>query len=292
MISESAYFETDGYRCLVYNEKQTEDICLTMCGIEKCLPGYEFHTGDRGSYHLHVILLGRGELNVNGTQYSLSRGQMFITKPGEETWYRADRVDPWYYCWMSFDGRNAADYVEKAGFPKGINCRNCNIDQSQYFAVVKGLLDRPEMTLSNDIRRLALLLEFLSLAIEDENKKLPELRGEIDYNAERYVRQALDYIQNNFKSAKISEAAKSIGINRSYLTKIFKMKMGISPQEYLMQYKLNYACRLLRETDAPIQDISKSVGYDNLLTFSKIFKNRLGVSPKNYRVLKRGRKDQ
>jgi AraC family transcriptional regulator of arabinose operon len=58
-----------------------------------------------------------------------------------------------------------------------------------------------------------------------------------------------------------------------------------------MQYMLNYACRLLRETDAQIQDISKRVGYNNLLTFSKIFKNRLGISPKNYRELKRSRED-
>ena len=170
MKPESKYFETDGYRCLVSRDKQSEDIFLTMCGIERCLPGYEFHAADRDSYHLHVILLGKGELNVNGAQFLLTKGQMFITKPGEETWYRADQDDPWYYCWMSFEGLKAAEYAVKAGFPEGVNCRNCKVDQSQYYAIVKGILDRPEMTYPNDLRRLGLLLEFLALAVEDENK--------------------------------------------------------------------------------------------------------------------------
>jgi AraC-type DNA-binding domain-containing proteins len=59
-----------------------------------------------------------------------------------------------------------------------------------------------------------------------------------------------------------------------------------------MQCKLNYACKLLENTDAQIQDIARRVGYDNLLTFSKIFKGKYGVSPKYYRLQKRSEKEQ
>ena len=102
----------------------------------------------------------------------------------------------------------------------------------------------------------------------------------------------MTYIQSNFSNIKISDVARNIGINRSYLTKIFKQKTGISPQEYLMERKLSYACKLLMETDAQIQDIARRIGYDNLLTFSKIFKGRYGVSPKNYRLQNRRGKEQ
>ena len=59
--------------------------------------------------------------------------------------------------------------------------------------------------------------------------------------------------------------------------------MGISPQEYLIQCKLQQAVNFLIETNNPIQEIARQVGYDNPLTFSKTFKNFYGVSPKLYR---------
>ncbi len=290
--SISTLYETNLYRCLVYHEKQTDDIYLTLCGVEKCLPGYEFQCGDRSGYHLHVILSGRGTLNVNGAEYPLYRGQMFVTKPGEQTFYRADEKDPWVYCWMTFDGTKAGKYVEYTGMTEGTNWRDCYADPREYYTFVKEILDRPEMSLANDLQRLSLLLSFISLAVETEAKKQHLSRHSSDISTDTYVDMAMTYIRTNFSNVKISDVARNIGINRSYLTKIFKQKTGVSPQEYLMERKLNYACDLLIETDAQIQDIARRVGYNNLLTFSKIFKGRYGVSPKNYRLRKKNGKEQ
>ncbi len=288
----STLYETNLYRCLVYHEKQTDDIFLTLCGVEQCLPGYEFHCGSRGGYHLHVILSGRGILTVNGITHPMHRGQMFVTKPGEQSWYRADEKDPWVYCWMTFDGNKAPKYVESIGLPEGINWRDCYTDPMEYYNIVKETLNRPEMTLANDLWRLAHLLSFISLAAESESKKQHLSRHVSDISTDIYVDKAITYIQSNFSNIKISDVARNIGINRSYLTKIFKQKTGISPQEYLMERKLSYACKLLIETDAQIQDIARRIGYENLLTFSKIFKGRYGISPKNYRIQNRSEKEQ
>lgn len=291
METLSNLYETNLYRCLVYQEKQTDDIYLTLCGVEKCLPGYEFRCGSRGGYHLHVILSGRGVLNVNGMQSSLRRGQMFVTKPGENTWYRADAEDPWTYCWMTFDGLRSGYYAGSAGFLPGVNSLQCRIDQSRFYACVKDVLDRPAMTLANDIWRLSMLLQFISLAVESNENKQFQNHREAVFSPEVYADKALTFIQANFANIRITDVAQNIGINRSYLTKVFKKKMGISPQEYLMQCRFDHACSLLAETDAMIQDIARRVGYDNVLTFSKIFKERYGVSPKNYRIIKRNEKE-
>lgn len=292
MKSNINFYETDRYRCLVYQEKQTDELYLLLCGVENCVPGYEIHPGDREGYHLHVILSGRGMLYINGSSFSLHRGQMFVTKPGEDTWYRADDNDPWTYCWMTFDGYQASRYIESAGLGNGINWRDCYTDPRQFYTYVREVLDHPEMSLANDLQRLSRLLGFLSLAIETEENKQPLAHHDNEINANVYVDKAVTYIQENYSKLKISDVARNIGINRSYLTKIFKTKMGISPQEYLMQCRLNIACKLLLETDAQIQAIARHVGYDNLLTFSKIFKGKFGVSPKHYRMRERSGKEQ
>ena len=292
MESKNRFVETNRYRCLVYQEKQTNAIYLTHCGLENCLPGYKCQAEQRTGYHLHVIMAGRGELSVNGVVHPLRHGQMFVTKPGEVTWYRADEQDPWRYCWMTYDGSNAPLYTDRAGFRETVNWRDCNTEPHQFSTLVQRVLDRPEMTLSNDLLRLGLLLEFLSLAVESNEKLRPALLHENKYSVDVYVDYAVTYIQTNYSRAKIGDVARFIGINRSYLTSVFKQKIGVSPQEYLMQCRMEHACALLLETNAPIQNIARAVGYDNPLTFSKIFKGCYGVSPKNYRAEKQGEKEQ
>lgn len=283
MSGETHLYETDQYRCLVYQEKQTNDIFLSLCGVEQCLPGYEFHAEQRTGYHLHVILKGRGRLHVDGRDYSLHDGQMFVTKPGEETWYRADEKDPWSYCWMTFDGFNAARYAENAGFREGVNWRDCHVDRRQFYTLVERALNRPEMTVANDLYRLGILLQYISLAIESNDATLPSPNREEAYSSDVYVDYAVTYIRSNYANAKISDVARYIGINRSYLSNLFRQRMGVSPQEFLMQFRLEQARKMLLATDAPVQDIARRVGYDNPLTFSKIFKGSFGVSPKVYR---------
>ena len=93
----------------------------------------------------------------------------------------------------------------------------------------------------------------------------------------------MDFIHHNYSRLTINELARSIGINRSYLTSIFKKEVGVSPQEYLVQYRLDQGAKRLASTDTPIKDIAQDIGYDNPLTFSKIFKSRFGCSPQAYR---------
>lgn len=276
-------YETSKYRCLVDSQKQTEVLYLLHCGVESCLPGYEFHTEGRTGYHLHVILSGKGVLCVNGEKSQLHFGQLFITKPGEDSWYRADENDPWTYCWMAYDGTRALRYTEAAGFTPGVNSLNCNLEPSRFFAIVKQVLDQPELNLACDLLHVGLLAEYLSVAIQSEYLSAPTARRESDYTADVYVDYAVNYINANYAVAKISDVANHIGIHRSYLTSIFKTKMGVSPQEYLMQCRMKTACKLLLESSLSVQEIGQRVGYDNSLTFSKVFKTYYSVSPKRFR---------
>lgn len=55
--------------------------------------------------------------------------------------------------------------------------------------------------------------------------------------------------------------------------------MGVSPQEYLLQYRMKQGCRLLLTTDMKIQDIAEKIGYDSGLNFSRTFRQIYGISP-------------
>ena len=96
----------------------------------------------------------------------------------------------------------------------------------------------------------------------------------------------MDYIAYHYREKiKINELAGYIGVNRSYLTSSFKKSIGCSPQEYLVNLRMEKAREMLRNTGMQINAIAASVGYHDQLAFSKIFKQHYGVSPKAYREM-------
>ena len=103
----------------------------------------------------------------------------------------------------------------------------------------------------------------------------------------RYIRKAVEYIQNHYSyPLQINEIAAYVGINRSYLYTLFKEQYGLSPKEYLTNFRITRASQLLEITELSIESVAMSCGYQNTLGFSKIFKGRMGVTPSVYKKKK------
>tara|TARA_R100000027_G_scaffold52103_2_gene40813 strand:- start:41953 stop:42801 length:849 start_codon:yes stop_codon:yes gene_type:complete len=77
------------------------------------------------------------------------------------------------------------------------------------------------------------------------------------------------------------------GLSYSRLRTLFKDLYGISPGDYRIQVRVEYACSLLEETHSPIKTIADQLGYPDPYTFSKQFKQRTNLSPKQWRNRRR-----
>ena len=62
-----------------------------------------------------------------------------------------------------------------------------------------------------------------------------------------------------------------------------KKHTGKSPNEYIIELRLQFAKNLLDNTNMSIKQISERVGYSDQYFFSRIFKKYLGISPQSYR---------
>lgn len=87
-------------------------------GHEICAPSHSFGPAIRHHYLLHYILNGKGKYYVNNKCYELQRGEAFLICPGESTYYKADKEEPWEYCWVSFDGNDASTILKNCGLSK------------------------------------------------------------------------------------------------------------------------------------------------------------------------------
>ena len=272
------------YHCLEYDHDQAGDICLIACGMEQCDPGVNYGPDIRDCYHLHVVLSGTGTLYTGGQTLHPHFGQMFLLKHDEAAQYIADTSNPWNYCWVTYNGTEAKRLSEEIGFTDGIYCLDSNVEAKDFFDLVCRMHENPEMNYINDLRRRGILLEFLALALEATETRSRKLERRNEYSTDVYVSRAVDFIHYNYATINVSDIVKYIGFSRSYFATIFKKKIGVSPQEYLIQYRLKQGCYLLLSTGLSIQDIASQIGYDDALNFSRTFKNTYGISPSEYRL--------
>ena len=151
------------------------------------------------------------------------------------------------------------------------------------FTYIQQMIICRHLTYANELKREAALLQVLSALIDEYRTTLPK-EERYDYPYKIYVDQAIDYIRRNYKSnVKINDIASYIGIDRSYLTHIFKSVTNVSPQEYLLRYRMEQAEVLLTQTDKKIGEIAWCVGYSDSLAFSRMFRKYKGVSPTEFR---------
>lgn len=94
-----------------------------------------------------------------------------------------------------------------------------------------------------------------------------------------------EYLDQNFTSPiTLDSLSETVYISKHYLSHLFKEQTGVSPIKYLTSKRMEKACELLSETELPVSEVSKAVGYENPLYFSQVFSSIYGVSPVKYRM--------
>lgn len=91
------------------------------------------------------------------------------------------------------------------------------------------------------------------------------------------------YLQQHFsENCSLGHLAEATGISRATLHGCFRKKMGISPQQYLMELRMREAERLLRSSAMTVQEIAACSGYTNRNHFFRVFKQQHGMTPGAY----------
>ena len=80
----------------------------------------------------------------------------------------------------------------------------------------------------------------------------------------------------------VSYLAALCGVSEVYFRKIFLNSFGVSPKEYMIQKRMDYAKNLLKSGDFSVSEIATLCGYTESCHFSREFSKREGISPNQY----------
>jgi len=99
----------------------------------------------------------------------------------------------------------------------------------------------------------------------------------------------MEEIERKIASSKgnitLAECADALGVHTTYIWKVLKMEKGKSFSDYLEEYKLDEAKRLLLQTNMSVAEIAAELNYTNAQNFIRFFSKGTGVTPGKFRKL-------
>lgn len=98
------------------------------------------------------------------------------------------------------------------------------------------------------------------------------------------IKAAIDYIHANFRNnaVEVSYLAKMSGFSETYFRKLFKQIHLVSPNQYIINLRLEYASHLLGSQLYTVSEAGYKSGFNDIKYFIKLFKKHYGVTPKKY----------
>ena len=258
-------------------------LSVYFCGQEDCGPNHSFGPAMRPHYLLHVIFHGKGIYQCSGHTYHLKAGDAFLIRPMDSIYYRADNTEPWSYAWAGFDGSACKEILEQTIFSDTlIFTPETPARQNNLLTHMTNLLNTFSENNGNDLATAGNLLLMLS----SMQKKPSESRTDI---ATLYFQKASEYIKNNYAyPIQISDVARYVGIDRSYLYRIFMEHENISPKQYLLKHRLQMATQLLCSSTCTITEAALSCGFRDAPSFCNYFRQGTGYTPKEFRKMFNG----
>lgn len=107
---------------------------------------------------------------------------------------------------------------------------------------------------------------------------------ESNQDPKNFIRESLEYINDHFKERlTLKMVASQVFMNSKYFSQVFKKEMGVTFTEYIIQLKIQHACRLLETTNFPAYRISAECGFSDPSYFNRVFCAKMNMTPQTYR---------
>lgn len=99
----------------------------------------------------------------------------------------------------------------------------------------------------------------------------------------RQMARLIDYIEENVSvPLSIADLARTVGAPIATFRQQFQRHTGQSVHKYIIERRLQLACRLLMKPDAGVPDVAAASGFSSQQHMTMTFRNRLGITPKSF----------
>lgn len=278
----SGYYQPNNVEAGVQNESVYLQVnCAGYFEFDRTYHVATHRKKGRKDYLLVYVHSGKALVRSGCTDHEINAGTVFLYRPSEEQYYGQIKNEPAECYWAHFTGFSAQDILQKTDFGKdnifitGVSDGVCAI----FKMMINELLEKPD---NYSFMTASLLVQVICLL---SRMKLSNGRIEKVREREQKINFTLSYIHSNYsRKITLAELARICNLCRNRYIVVFKEHLGMTPFEYLMNYRLQKARELLDNTDLSVRQVSVLTGFEDQLYFSRVFKRHVGASPEKYRA--------
>jgi len=242
--------------------------------IDKDLtPGAKCGPVIRNVFLVECCTSGYGSITINDREYPIAPRSAYFLLPGDTVTHRADLKQPREGYYVAFWGVEYASILKRAG----ISADNPFAPPEAFDEILlrcKAIFEmQSDADLGAELRRQSHLYAIFGALLRSSDIT--------DTNAR--VARAIGYMETNYPNPiSVELLADEVGLERTYLSTLFKEHTGTSPHAYLTSIRVKMATELMQDDRYSISEIAEAVGLAPQ-NFARIFRRELGVTPLEYR---------
>lgn len=264
-------------------------IDLFQFGTLCCEPGFVVQEHEQWCYEISYIVSGKGTFYHGDLQIPAEEGDLILTPIRTRHRIEADQGTPLHYFYFGFlinESETNAEIEHISRFFSSCGALKAKGSNDLLLAFWRSLSEIYSNETCNSLLLTGYLQSILVLTMRmfHDGDGMMAARpmetnssGYTVYNVIRYIEKHLP------ENIRIEDIAAALNYNQSYLSRVFKMHIGITLQKYLCKKRIECAKVLLQHTNIRINNISERLGYANPSAFIRAFQRECGIAPLQYR---------
>lgn len=249
------------------------------CGWHNCNDKYYVCRDAKGAFDYLLIFTveGEGTAIVDRTEYHLTANSMMIFPKDIRHEYSVPEGGNWEFYWIHLSGVNCeallGHIVGEYGNCIRISCLQEMVDCIEQLLTSEYRYYQYEFFAARVISNMLFtLIDALGSSVQDAQRRRTQ------------TTKVIEYIEKNFsESLQLSDISASMYISTEHLIRVFHEETGMTPYQYLKQFRMRKACQYLHDLERSIGEVAASVGYQSLSSFIAQFKEHYGLTPRKYR---------
>jgi len=235
-------------------------------------------------YSFGVTLTGRQDFFSSGEFHRSLPGNVLAFNPGEVHDGQSGVDDALHYKMLYIHPEQLEPMFKCAGIR---NYKNFEISQTLFDdkTLRTHLLNMALLIEKNDSNKLQQECTLYQIAHTLANKQGIDHPNDSSMKADTLLLRARDFIHDNIhKPTSLDDISQHAHLSKYHFLRLFRQYFGITPHQYILNYRLNLARNEL-ETGAALDDLVFKYGFSDLSHFNRRFKPVFGITPKQYQQL-------
>lgn len=239
---------------------------------------WSYHMATFSQNKFYFITSGRCTIHFKERSYEGKPGRWFFIPAGVLHAYENDKSEPFRKHWIHFDIDNDdSKLINMLNLPFFVDV---NLEEvEEMFYKLERIAETNEV--SKCFLTKACLFELFAkyISVADCGRYF------VEKTKDEMLNKALVYIEENMNGEiSVEQLAEICHLHPTHFIRIFKKRTGVTPARFIKGKRLEYAKKLVEETELSLSEIGERIGCANPASFSKMYKTFYGVSPKRYRA--------